>query len=51
MTISKSSKVGEVSSEEAARRLAIVEEMLAERNKRPAVSSEEIRRLRDEGRY
>lgn len=51
MTISDSPKVEEVSSEEAARRMAIIKQMLAERNKRPAVSSEEIRRMRDEGRY
>ena len=51
MTISKVSKVEEVSSEETARRMAIVKKMLQERDSRPSVSLEEIKRLRDEGRY
>jgi len=51
MTISKVSKAEEVSPKEAARRMAIVKKMLEERDRRPAVSLEEIKRLRDEGRY
>ena len=51
MTISKVSKADEVSPKEAERRMAVVKQMLEARDKRPAISLEEIIRLRDEGRY
>ena len=41
----------EALTQEQEKRKAVVAQMLAERDKRRKVSQEEIRRMRDEGRY
>ena len=51
MVANKSPKVRDSLATEELRRLSLVNKMLAERGKRPKVSREEIRRMRDEGRY
>jgi hypothetical protein len=51
MVANKSPKVRDSFATEEARRLSLVKMMLAERGKRPKLSREEIRRMRDEGRY
>ena len=51
MVANKSPKVRDSLAAEEVRRLSLVNKMLSERGKRPKVSREEIRRMRDEGRY
>ena len=51
MVANKSPKVIDTLATEEVRRLSLVNKMLAERGKRPKLSLEEIRRMRDEGRY
>ena len=51
MTTKRDAAIKKAPTRDLAKRRAVVKEMLAERDQRQRISLEEIRRLRDEGRY